>query len=56
MADDLIPGLEGVVAFETALAEPDQDGGQLRYRGSTRTWSAPFPSATTEEIGEPTPT
>jgi citrate synthase len=27
------PGLEGVVAFETAIAEPDKDGGALRYRG-----------------------
>jgi citrate synthase len=27
------PGLEGVVAFETGIAEPDRDGGSLRYRG-----------------------
>jgi citrate synthase len=27
------PGLEGVVAVETEIAEPDRDGGQLRYRG-----------------------
>ena len=27
------PGLEGVVAFETAIAEPDKEGGALRYRG-----------------------
>ena len=27
------PGLEGVVAFETTIAEPDRDGGALRYRG-----------------------
>jgi citrate synthase len=27
------PGLEGVVAFETAIAEPDREGGALRYRG-----------------------
>jgi citrate synthase len=33
MADDFIPGLEGVVAFETTIAEPDKDGGALRYRG-----------------------
>ncbi|HEX2174621.1 MAG TPA: citrate synthase 2 [Nocardioidaceae bacterium] len=26
-------GLEGVVAFETAIAEPDRDGSALRYRG-----------------------
>ena len=30
---DFKPGLEGVVAFETAIAEPDKDGGALRYRG-----------------------
>ncbi|GAA4885429.1 citrate synthase 2 [Saccharopolyspora cebuensis] len=27
------PGLEGVVAFRTEIAEPDKDGGALRYRG-----------------------
>jgi citrate synthase len=27
------PGLEGVVAVETEIAEPDRDGGVLRYRG-----------------------
>jgi citrate synthase len=26
-------GLEGVVAFRTEIAEPDRDGGSLRYRG-----------------------
>src|SRR5689334_6219860 len=26
-------GLEGVVAFETEIAEPDRDGSALRYRG-----------------------
>ena len=26
-------GLEGVVAFETEIAEPDKEGGELRYRG-----------------------
>jgi citrate synthase len=30
---DFAPGLEGVVAFETTIAEPDRDGGSLRYRG-----------------------
>ncbi|MDX6738393.1 citrate synthase 2 [Actinocorallia sp. A-T 12471] len=30
---DFKPGLEGVVAFETAIAEPDKEGGALRYRG-----------------------
>ena len=28
-----VPGLEGVVAFETQIAEPDKAGGSLRYRG-----------------------
>jgi citrate synthase len=32
-ADDFKPGLEGVVAFETEIAEPDREGGSLRYRG-----------------------
>ena len=30
---DFKPGLEGVVAVETEIAEPDREGGQLRYRG-----------------------
>jgi citrate synthase len=30
---DFRPGLEGVIAFETEIAEPDKDGGTLRYRG-----------------------
>jgi len=33
MSDDFKPGLEGVLAFETEIAEPDKDGGALRYRG-----------------------
>jgi citrate synthase len=33
MSDDFVPGLEGVIAFETEIAEPDKDGGALRYRG-----------------------
>ena len=33
MAADYSPGLEGVIAFETEIAEPDKDGGALRYRG-----------------------
>ncbi len=33
MSDDFKPGLEGVVASETEIAEPDKDGGALRYRG-----------------------
>ncbi len=32
-ANGFVPGLEGVVAFHTAIAEPDRDGGSLRYRG-----------------------
>jgi citrate synthase len=32
-AEDFVPGLEGVVAFTTEIAEPDKDGGALRYRG-----------------------
>jgi citrate synthase len=27
------PGLEGIVAFETKIAEPDKEGSALRYRG-----------------------
>ncbi|HEX5542942.1 MAG TPA: citrate synthase 2 [Micromonospora sp.] len=30
---DFKPGLEGVIAFETEIAEPDREGGSLRYRG-----------------------
>jgi citrate synthase len=30
---DFKPGLEGVVAVETKIAEPDREGGSLRYRG-----------------------
>jgi citrate synthase len=30
---DFKPGLEGVVAVQTAIAEPDREGGSLRYRG-----------------------
>lgn len=33
MTSDFVPGLEGVIAFETQIAEPDRDGGALRYRG-----------------------
>ncbi len=32
-AGDFKPGLEGVTAFRTEIAEPDKDGGALRYRG-----------------------
>ena len=32
-SNDFRPGLEGVVAFETRIAEPDKEGGSLRYRG-----------------------
>jgi len=31
--DEIKPGLEGVVAFETTIAEPDKEGSALRYRG-----------------------
>jgi citrate synthase len=30
---DFKAGLEGIVAVETEIAEPDREGGQLRYRG-----------------------
>src|SRR4051794_7717743 len=30
---DVQSGLEGVVAFATTIAEPDKEGGALRYRG-----------------------
>jgi citrate synthase len=30
---DFVPGLAGVVAVETEIAEPDREGGALRYRG-----------------------
>lgn len=33
MSSDFSPGLEGVVAFETDIAEPDKEGSALRYRG-----------------------
>ena len=33
MSDDVQSGLEGVVAFATEIAEPDNEGGALRYRG-----------------------
>src|SRR6476620_3040622 len=33
MMSDFVPGLEGVIAFETEIAEPDKEGGSLRYRG-----------------------
>src|SRR3954454_14258758 len=33
MGEDFKPGLEGVVAVETEIAEPDKEGGVLRYRG-----------------------
>src|SRR6059036_1853823 len=31
--NDFKPGLEDVVAVETEIAEPDREGGSLRYRG-----------------------
>ena len=33
MPSDYSPGLEGVIAFETEIAEPDKEGSALRYRG-----------------------
>ncbi len=33
MTDDFKPGLEGVIAFESEIAEPDKEGSALRYRG-----------------------
>src|ERR1700732_4827243 len=33
LMSDFVPGLEGVIAFETEIAEPDKEGGSLRYRG-----------------------
>jgi citrate synthase len=32
-SNEFSPGLAGVVAFETEIAEPDKEGGELRYRG-----------------------
>jgi citrate synthase len=31
--NDFKPGLDGVVAFQTEIMEPDREGGLLRYRG-----------------------
>ena len=33
MSEDFKPGLEGVIAFESTIAEPDKEGSALRYRG-----------------------
>jgi citrate synthase len=33
VAEEVQSGLEGVVAFATEIAEPDREGGALRYRG-----------------------
>jgi citrate synthase len=33
LPDNFSEGLEGVIAFTTQIAEPDKDGGALRYRG-----------------------
>jgi len=33
VSDDFKPGLEGVIAFESEIAEPDKEGSSLRYRG-----------------------
>jgi len=59
---DFRPGLEGVVAFETEIAEPDRDGGSLRYRGidiEELVGSAPFENVwgllVDEDINSPLP-
>jgi citrate synthase len=31
--NDFKPGLEGIIAVQTEIAEPDREGGTLRYRG-----------------------
>ena len=33
MSEVFKPGLEGVIAFESEIAEPDKEGSALRYRG-----------------------
>lgn len=33
MSEGFKPGLEGVIAFESEIAEPDKEGSALRYRG-----------------------
>jgi len=33
VSENFKPGLEGVIAFESEIAEPDKEGGALRYRG-----------------------
>jgi len=33
VSEDFKPGLEGVIAFESTIAEPDKEGSALRYRG-----------------------
>jgi citrate synthase len=33
LSEDFKPGLEGVIAFESKIAEPDKEGSALRYRG-----------------------
>ena len=33
VSDDFKPGLEGVIAFESEIADPDKEGSALRYRG-----------------------
>jgi citrate synthase len=33
LMEEFRAGLEGVIAFETEIAEPDREGGDLRYRG-----------------------
>ncbi|MTD16971.1 citrate synthase [Nakamurella sp. YIM 132087] len=56
------PGLEGVVAFHTAIAEPDKDGGSLRYRGvsiddlvGTATFDQVWSLLVDDAVGDPLP-
>ena len=57
------PGLEGIVAVETEIAEPDREGGALRYRGvdiedlvgTTRTRTSGDCSSTTSFERMPAP-
>src|SRR5262245_34976558 len=45
--NDFKPGLEGIVAVETEIAEPDREGGALRYRGvDIEGLAGPYPDET----------
>ena len=46
-------GLEGVIAFETEIAEPDRAGGALRYRGvDIEDLVGRYPYGRAVEVGE----